>query len=117
MANTSDVPSSTGSFISTSSTAPFVISTSTPNSTESYGFNFTDDASPSNYFQNDLNVTSFLLDTLNSTLPGKVITKLNSTSSPEDSCNDWEVAQHKLFQVIKTFFFKQNIFKEHKKLQ
>ena len=100
MANTTGAPSSTGSLLSTPSTTPFTTSTSATYSTEGYIYNYTGLASQENYTLNDLNYTELWVDAWNSTEACNFTERLNVTIlSTGNYCDEWEAAQHKLFQV------------------
>lgn len=117
MANTTGSPSSTGSLLSTPSTTPFTTSTTATYSTEGYIFNYSGLASQDGYLLNDMNYTELWVDVWNSTEASNITERLNVTIlSAESYCDEWESAQHKLFQVInvieineKQFFFSNNI--------
>ncbi|XP_043467744.1 blood vessel epicardial substance-like isoform X2 [Leptopilina heterotoma] len=105
MANTTGSPTSTGSLLSTPSTIPFTNSTSATYSTEGYIFNYSGLASQEGYLLNDLNYTELWVDVWNSTEASNITERLNVTIlSTESYCDEWESAQHKLFQAANLFF-------------
>lgn len=105
MANTTGAPSSSGSLLSIPSTTPYTTSTSATYSTEGFIFNYSGLASQEGYSFNDLNYTELFVDVLNSTEAGYITERLNITIPSSGSyCDEWESAQHKLFQVKFTPF-------------
>ena len=105
MANTTDAPSPASSLLSSTTTAPFTSPTSATYSTEGYTFNYTGLPSLGGYSLEDLNYTELWVDVWNSTEASNVTERLNTTvlSSGGGYCDEWEAAQHKLFQVYALF--------------
>lgn len=102
MANTSDAPSTASSLLSsTTTTTPFSNPTSTTYSTEGYTFNYSDLVNFAGYSLDELNHTGLWVDVWNGTEGTDNVTeKLNATVLiPGGYCDEWEAAQHKLFQV------------------
>lgn len=118
MANTTDTGHTvTGtSLLSTSNSTSFIDGSSTtyptaPYSSESYSsFNYTSLANSfgvggvggvGGYALDDLNYTELWIDVWNNTEATNVTQRLNSTVLPPlgGYCDEWESAQHKLFQV------------------
>ncbi|XP_066593938.1 blood vessel epicardial substance-B-like [Prorops nasuta] len=106
MANTSEAPTSVGRLLSgTSSTftspAPYTSYTS-----ESYGgFNYTGLSSLTGYTLDDSNYTELWMNVWNVTEASNVTERLNATAlAPGSYCDEWEAAQHKLFQAANLFF-------------
>ncbi|KAG8042689.1 hypothetical protein G9C98_005324 [Cotesia typhae] len=123
MANTTDTGHTvTGStLLSTSNTTSFIDGSSTtyptaPYSSESYSsFNYTSLANSfgvggvggvGGYALDDLNYTELWIDVWNNTEATNVTQRLNSTVLPPlgGYCDEWESAQHKLFQAANLFF-------------
>lgn len=116
MANTSDAPSSASSLLTGSTKSTFgggpttpVPSTTTFYSTyEGYTFNYTGlDNGLGGYTLDDLsNYTELWVDVWNKSEGINITERLNATfSTPGSSCDEWEAAQHKLFQVIFPNYF------------
>lgn len=101
MANTTDAPSPASSLLSSTTTTPFTGPTSTTYSTEGYTFNYSGLPSLGGYSFEDLNYTELWVDVWNSTEASNATERLNTTvlSSGGGYCDEWEAAQHKLFQV------------------
>ncbi|KAK0171949.1 hypothetical protein PV328_005335 [Microctonus aethiopoides] len=103
MANTSDTPTSASSLLSTTTTTPFIdATTSTSYTSENYSFNYSHIANSLavGYSLDDLNYTELWIDVWNHTEANNVTERLNSTALPPGGyCDEWEAAQHKLFQV------------------
>lgn len=101
MANTTDAPSPASSLLSSTTTTPFTGPTSTTYSTEGYTFNYSGLPSLGGYSFEDLNYTELWVDVWNSTEASNATERLNATvlSSGGGYCDEWEAAQHKLFQV------------------
>lgn len=102
MANTTDAPSAASSLLSSTTTTPFTGPTSTTYySTEGYTFNYSGLPSLGGYSFEDLNYTELWVDVWNSTEASNATERLNTTvlSSGGGYCDEWEAAQHKLFQV------------------
>ena len=112
MANTTDAPSPASSLLSSTTTAPFISPTSTTYSTEGYTFNYTGLSSLGGYSLEDLNYTELWVDVWNSTEASNVTERLNTTvlSSGGGYCDEWEAAQHKLFQVYTSSLSINSIF-------
>ncbi|XP_033227883.1 blood vessel epicardial substance-like [Belonocnema kinseyi] len=105
MANTTGAPSSSGSLLSTPSTTPFTTSTSATYSTQGFIFNYSGLASQEGYSLNEVNYTQLFVDILNSSETGNFTERLNITILSSGSyCDEWESAQHKLFQAANLFF-------------
>ncbi|XP_071875914.1 popeye domain-containing protein 1-like isoform X2 [Bombus fervidus] len=106
MANTTDAPSPASSLLSSTTTTPFTSPTSTSYSTEGYTFNYSGLPSLGGYSLEDLNYTELWVDVWNSTEASNVTERLNTTvlSSEAGYCDEWEAAQHKLFQAANLFF-------------
>ncbi|XP_076686879.1 popeye domain-containing protein 1-like [Andrena cerasifolii] len=107
MANTTDAPSPASSLLSSTTTTPFTSPTSTTYSTEGYTtFNYSVLPSLGGYSLEDVNYTEFWVDVWNSTEASNVTERLNTTvlSSGGGYCDEWEAAQHKLFQAANLFF-------------
>ncbi|XP_031837830.1 popeye domain-containing protein 1-like [Nomia melanderi] len=106
MANTTDAPSPASSLLSSTTTTPFSSPTSTSYSTEGYTFNYSGLPSLGGYSLEDLNYTELWADVWNSTEASNVTERLNTTvlSSGGGYCDEWEAAQHKLFQAANLFF-------------
>lgn len=98
MANTSTAPRSASNLLS--STSPLLNLTT---SSTSYNINFSGIANSlgvSGYSLEDLNYTELLIDSWNATEINNVTDKFNATVLPSSGyCDEWEAAQHKLFQV------------------
>lgn len=107
MANTTDAPSPASSLLSSTTTTPFTSPTSTSYSTEGYTFNYSGLPSLGGYSLEDLNYTELWVDVWNSTEASNVTERLNTTvlSSGAGYCDEWEAAQHKLFQVNSPLHF------------
>lgn len=107
MANTTDAPSPASSLLSSTTTTPFTSPTSTSYSTEGYTFNYSGLPSLGGYSLEDLNYTELWVDVWNSTEASNVTERLNTTvlSSGAGYCDEWEAAQHKLFQVNSLLHF------------
>ncbi|XP_012277107.1 blood vessel epicardial substance [Orussus abietinus] len=105
MANTSDA-STSASLLSTSSTTPTFSSSPTASyPTEGYSVNYTGLGNLGGYSLNDLNYTGLWVDVWNSTEVSNVTERLNATAlTPGGYCDEWEAAQHKLFQTANLFF-------------
>ncbi|XP_015601976.1 blood vessel epicardial substance [Cephus cinctus] len=104
MANTSDAPSSASSLLSStsSSNGPFSSSTTSSTTYNSDGYGY---SNYSGYLFGDLNYTELWVDVWNSTEVSNVTERLNSTIAPPGGyCDEWESAQHKLFQAANLFF-------------
>lgn len=102
MANTTDSTATTGdSLLSSSTTAPFTTpSTSASYSSEGYTFNYSGLPNLGGYSLDDLNYTELWVDVWNGTEVNNVTERLNTTVLiPDGYCEEWEAAQHKLFQV------------------
>lgn len=102
MANTTDAHSPASSLLSSTTTTPFTSPTSTTYSTEGYTtFNYSGLPSLGGYSLEDVNYTEFWVDVWNSTEASNATERLNTTvlSSGGGYCDEWEAAQHKLFQV------------------
>lgn len=101
MANTTDSPATAGgSLLSSSTTTPFPTSTSVATySSESYPFNYSGLPNLGGYSLDDFNYTELWLDVWNGTEVSNVTEKLNATVLSGGYCDEWEAAQHKLFQV------------------
>ncbi|KAG7208489.1 hypothetical protein KM043_014715 [Ampulex compressa] len=105
MANTTDAPSPASSLLSSSTTTPFTSQTSTTYSTEGYTFNYSGLPNLAGYSLDDLNYTELLVDVWNGTEASNVTERLNATVPiPGGYCDEWEAAQHKLFQAANLFF-------------
>ncbi|KAF7391958.1 hypothetical protein HZH68_011501 [Vespula germanica] len=106
MANTSDAPSTASSLLSSTTTTPFSNPTSTTYSTEGYTFNYSDLANFAGYSLDELNHTGLWIDVWNGTeVADNVTERLNATVLiPGGYCDEWEAAQHKLFQAANIFF-------------
>ncbi|KAK0180117.1 hypothetical protein PV327_005791 [Microctonus hyperodae] len=108
MANTSDTPTSASSLLSTTTTTPFIdATTSTSYTSENYSFNYSHIANSLGvgYSLDDLNYTELWIDVWNHTEANNVTERLNSTALPPGGyCDEWEAAQHKLFQAANLFF-------------
>ncbi|XP_014467839.1 PREDICTED: blood vessel epicardial substance-B-like [Dinoponera quadriceps] len=107
MANTTDSAATTGdSLLSSSTTAPFTTpSTSASYSSEGYTFNYSGLPSLGGYSLDDLNYTELWVDVWNGTEVNNVTERLNTTVlRPDSYCDEWEAAQHKLFQAANIFF-------------
>ncbi|KAG6795840.1 blood vessel epicardial substance-like isoform X1 [Apis mellifera caucasica] len=106
MANTTDAPSPASSLLSSTTTTPFTGPTSTTYSTEGYTFNYSGLPSLGGYSFEDLNYTELWVDVWNSTEASNATERLNTTvlSSGGGYCDEWEAAQHKLFQAANLFF-------------
>ncbi|XP_025160590.1 uncharacterized protein LOC105187455 isoform X3 [Harpegnathos saltator] len=107
MANTTDSSATTGdSLLSSSTTAPFTApSTSASYSSEGYTFNYSGLPSLGGYSLDDLNYTELWVDVWNGTEVNNVTERLNTTVLiPDGYCDEWEAAQHKLFQAANIFF-------------
>ncbi|KAK1127861.1 hypothetical protein K0M31_003353, partial [Melipona bicolor] len=117
MANTTDAPSPASSLLSSTTTAPFTSPTSATYSTEGYTFNYTGLPSLGGYSLEDLNYTELWVDVWNSTEASNVTERLNTTvlSSGGGYCDEWEAAQHKLFQAItaRAWKWKRETFRFH----
>lgn len=107
MANTTDAPSPASSLLSSTTTTPFTSPTSISYSTEGYTFNYSGLPSLGGYSLEDLNYTELWVDVWNSTEASNVTERLNTTvlSSGAGYCDEWEAAQHKLFQVNSLLHF------------
>lgn len=107
MANTSDAPSTASSLLSSTTTTPFSNPTSTTYSTEDYTFNYSDLANFAGYSLDELNHTGLWIDVWNGTeVADNVTERLNATVLiPGGYCDEWEAAQHKLFQVSSCWVF------------
>ncbi|XP_011332880.1 blood vessel epicardial substance isoform X3 [Ooceraea biroi] len=108
MANTTDSSATApGSLLSSSTTAPFTTpSTSVASySSESYTLNYSGLSSLGSYSLDDLNYTELWMDVWNGTQINNVTERLNATILvPGGYCDEWEAAQHKLFQAANLFF-------------
>lgn len=108
MANTTDSSATTGSsLLSSSTTAPFTTpSTSAATySSEGYTLNYSGLSSLGSYSLDDLNYTELWMDVWNGTQINNVTERLNATVLiPGGYCDEWEAAQHKLFQAANLFF-------------
>ena len=102
MANTTDAPTSASSLLSSTTSTPFDgSSVSVTYPTESYSFNYSGLANLGGYSLDDLNYTELWVDVWNGTEASNVTERLNATVLPPGGyCDEWESAQHKLFQVI-----------------
>ncbi|XP_046484771.1 blood vessel epicardial substance-A-like isoform X1 [Neodiprion pinetum] len=97
MANTTDATTSMTPFSASSST--------TSSSTESYTFNYTGLGDLGGYSMVDLNYTELWVDAWNTTASSNLTERLNETViSTGGYCDEWEAAQHKLFQAANIFF-------------
>lgn len=105
MANTTDSPAMAGgSLLSSSTTTPFsTSSTSTATySSEDYTFNYSGLPNLGGYSLDDFNYT---WPDWNGTEVSNVTERLNATVLLAGSyCDEWEAAQHKLFQAANLFF-------------
>jgi len=103
MANTTDSPATTGgNLLSSSTTTPFPTSSTSvaTYSSEGYTFNYSGLPNLSSYSLDDFNYTELWLDVWNGTEVSNVTERLNATVLlPGGYCDEWEAAQHKLFQV------------------
>ncbi|XP_057325929.1 blood vessel epicardial substance-like isoform X1 [Microplitis mediator] len=115
MANTTDTATVTGSsLLSTTSSTSFIDATNTSYPTTSYptesysSFNYSSLANSfavGGYSLDDLNYTELWIDVWNNTEATNVTERLNSTVLPSGGyCDEWEAAQHKLFQAANLFF-------------
>jgi len=102
MANTTDSPTTAGSsLLSSSTTTPFPTSSTSAAtySSENYTFNYSGLPNLGGYSLNDFNYTELWL-VWNSTEVSNVTERLNTTVLLSGGyCDEWEAAQHKLFQV------------------
>ncbi|XP_034945749.1 blood vessel epicardial substance-like [Chelonus insularis] len=107
MANTSDAATSASSLLSTTSSTPFIEGTITGGyASDNYSFNYSlANSFGVGYSLDDLNYTELWIDVWNSTVASNVTGRLNSTTlSSGGYCDEWEAAQHKLFQAANLFF-------------
>ncbi|XP_050447401.1 blood vessel epicardial substance-like [Cataglyphis hispanica] len=108
MANTTDSPATAGgSLLSSSTTTPFTTSSTSAAtySSEGYTLNYSGLPSLGGYSLDDLNYTELWLDVWNGTEVNNITERLNATVLiPGGYCDEWEAAQHKLFQAANLFF-------------
>ncbi|KAL6266233.1 blood vessel epicardial substance-like [Pogonomyrmex barbatus] len=108
MANTTDSPATTGgSLLSSSTTTPFTTSSTSAAtySSEGYPFNYSGLPNLGGYSLDDFNYTELWSDVWNGTEVSNVTERLNATVlMPGGYCDEWEAAQHKLFQAANLFF-------------
>lgn len=121
MANTTDSPTTAGgSLLSSSTTTPFPTSSTSAAtySSEGYTFNYSGLPNLGGYSLDDFNYTELWLDVWNGTEVSNVTERLNATVllPPGGYCDEWEAAQHKLFQVKKRFKEILEFFKIYKVL-
>lgn len=102
MANTTDAPTSASSLLSSTTSTTFDgASASVTYPSEGYNFNYSGLVNLGGYSLDDLNYTELWVDVWNGTEASNVTERLNATVLPSGGyCDEWESAQHKLFQVI-----------------
>lgn len=114
MATTGDAHTSSTSLLANTAASPFIDgNTSSGYTTESYSFNYTEivNSLGVGYSLDDLNYTELWIDVWNTTESSNVTERINATVLPHSgSCDEWESAQHKLFQVRNCRVLKSNIF-------
>ncbi|XP_015108580.1 blood vessel epicardial substance [Diachasma alloeum] len=108
MANPGDAHTSASSLLTSTTASPFIdTNASSSYATEGYSFNYTEIVSSlgGGYSLDDVNYTELWIDVWNTTERSNVTERLNATVLPHGGyCDEWESAQHKLFQVANLFF-------------
>ncbi|XP_011697432.1 PREDICTED: blood vessel epicardial substance-like [Wasmannia auropunctata] len=108
MANTTDSPATAGgSLLSSSTTTPFPTASTSAATYSSEGYTFNYSGLPNlGGSLDDFNYTELWLDVWNNSTEGSNVTeRLNATVLlPGGYCDEWEAAQHKLFQAANLFF-------------
>ncbi|XP_011300277.1 blood vessel epicardial substance-like [Fopius arisanus] len=108
MANTSDAQTSASSLLANTTAGPFIdANVSTSYATEGYSFNYTEivNSLGGGYSLDSVNYTELWIDVWNTTERSNTTARLNATILPHGGyCDEWESAQHKLFQAANLFF-------------
>ncbi|XP_043275255.1 blood vessel epicardial substance-like [Venturia canescens] len=107
MANTTDVPTSASSLLTSTGSTPFDATSATVTYPTDgyYNFNYSGLVNLGGYSLDELNYTELWVDVWNGTETSNVTERLNATVLPPGGyCDEWESAQHKLFQAANLFF-------------
>lgn len=106
MANTTDVPTSASSLLTSTGSTPFDATSATVTYPTDgyYSFNYSGLVNLGGYSLDELNYTELWVDAWNGTETSNVTERLNATVLPPGGyCDEWESAQHKLFQVMSRY--------------